>query len=230
MMARLFTIGWRMTDDIGRSDTNATPHATAAWTFFRQWLKNPRAMAAFSPSSRKLARQMIAQLPKGTQRVIELGAGTGVFTRALLEHGIAEKDLLVIELNKDLARLLQKQFPASHVIHGDACDLSRIVAQTGFAGAERVDAVISGLGFLAMPRALQKDILEAAFSVLGAHGPLVQFTYGPASPLPRELVDELDLGVRRAGRAWLNVPPATVYVYTRNRSTSVRAVRAGDYS
>lgn len=216
-----------MTDDTGRSDCNSPPRAPGAWTFFREWLKNPRAMAAFSPSSRKLARQMIAQLPAGTRRVIELGAGTGVFTRALLQHGIAEKDLLVIELNKELARFLQKQFPASHVVNADASDLARIVAQTGFARSERIDAVISGLGFLAMPRALQKGILEAAFTVLGAEGPLVQFTYGPASPLPRDLLEELDLRVRRGGMAWLNVPPATVYVYTRNRSTAVRAIRAG---
>lgn len=187
-------------------------------------------MAAFSPSSRKLARQMIAQLPTGARRVIELGAGTGVFTRALLDHGIAGDNLLVIELNKELAGLLQKQFPSSHVVHGDASDLGRIVAQTGFAGANGVDAVISGLGFLAMPRALQKDILTAVFSVLATDAPLVQFTYGPASPLPRDLIDELDLGVRRGGRTWLNIPPATVYVYTRNRSTAVRAVRARQVS
>ena len=218
-----------MTDDTRRSETASSKHATA-WTFFRQWLKNPRAMAAFSPSSRKLARKMIAQLPAGTRRVIELGAGTGVFTHALIEHGIAENDLLVVELNRELAHFLQRRFPASHVVNGDACDLAGIVAHTDFAQAGGVDAVISGLGFLAMPRALQKEIFEAAFSVLGAEGPLIQFTYGPASPLPRDLLDELGLRVRRGGRAWLNVPPATVYIYTRSRSTAVRAVRTRSLS
>lgn len=202
-----------------------TSEAPAAWTFFRQWLKNPRAMAALSPSSRRLAKGMIAQLPRGARRVIELGGGTGVFTRALLEHGIGPRDLMVLELNAELARFLQGRFPGVRVVNGDASDLAGIVRRTGFAEHGGVDAVVSGLGFLAMPRSVQRAILTAVFAVLGPDRPLIQFTYGPASPLPRDLLHELDLNVRRASTTWLNVPPATVYVYTRNRSTPVRAVR-----
>lgn len=216
-----------MSDDSSPGPT-AAGTAPAAWTFFRQWLKNPRAMAALAPSGRQLTRQMVAQLPAGARRIVELGAGTGVFTRALLEQGIAPHELLVVELNEELARLLQQQFPQSPIVNGDACDLAGIVARHGFVDAGGVDAVISGLGFLAMPRSLQKQILQAVFSVLEPNAPLIQFTYGPSSPLPRDLLDELGLGVRRAGIALLNVPPAVVYVYTRNRSTSVRAVRAGE--
>jgi phospholipid N-methyltransferase len=202
--------------------------ATPSWTFFRQWLKNPRAMAALSPSGRALTREMVAQVPRGARRIIELGAGTGVFTRALIEHGIVARDLLVVELNQALYELLQRNFPDAHVVHGDARELSGIVRQSGFAASGDIDAVISGLGFLAMPRPVQKAILESIFSVLAPNAPLIQFTYGPASPLPRDLLAELGLKMRRAGVAWINIPPAVVYVYTRNRSTSVHAVRVGD--
>lgn len=197
----------------------------AVWTFFRQWLKNPRAMASLSPSSRHLAREMVAQLPLDARRVVELGAGTGVFTREMLEHGIAPKDLLLVELNRELCQYLRRRFPGSQVVNGDARDLARIVADAHFAEVSGVDAVMSGLGFLAMPRALQKAILEAVFSVLGPDRPLIQFTYGPVSPLPRSLLAELGLKVRRGGFALINVPPAAVYVYTRSRSMPVPAVR-----
>jgi phospholipid N-methyltransferase len=217
-----------MNDESRRPDTSAPHDTPAAWTFFRQWLKNPRAMASLAPSSRQLAAQMVAQLPKGARRIVELGAGTGVFTRALIEHGIAPGDLLVVELNAELYALLRRRFPESNVVHGDACDLAEIAHTSGFAEPGGVDAVISGLGFLAMPRSLQKRILQAVFSVLGADKPLIQFTYGPSNPLPRDLLTELGLGVRRGGFAWRNVPPATVYVYTRNRSTPIRAVRPGE--
>ena len=73
-----------------------------------------------------------------------------------------------------------------------------------------------------MSRATQRAILSAVFSVLGASGRFVQFTYGPASPLSRELLGELGLEVVRAGVAWLNVPPASVYVYTRRRADTQR--------
>ena len=46
-------------------------------------------------------------------------------------------------------------------------------------------------------------------------GRLIQFTYGPASPVSREVLDALDLNARRGNFAWWNMPPATVYVYTR---------------
>ncbi|MEP7097338.1 MAG: phospholipid methyltransferase [Dokdonella sp.] len=214
-----------MTDEFRGSSTIGKSDTLAAWTFFRQWLKNPRAMAALAPSSRQLARQMVAQLPAGAQRIVELGAGTGVFTRALLEHGIAQRELLVLELNTELYGLLRQQFPHSKVVNGDACDLDEIVKSSGFSQPSGVDAVISGLGFLAMPRPLQKKILAVVFAVLGPDRPLIQFTYGPLSPVPRDLLTELGLSMRRAGIAWKNVPPATVYVYTRSRSTSVHAVR-----
>ena len=189
--------------------------APAAWTFFRQWLRNPRAMAALSPSGRQLTKAMIAQLPPDLRRVIELGAGTGVFTRAMLEHGIAEQDLLVVELNDELFALLHGQFPRAHVVHGNAMDLAAIARDAGFAADSPADAAISGLGFLAMPRAVQKGILEAVFAVLAPGRPLIQFTYGPSGPIPRDVLDELGLTVRRAGFAPLNLPPAFVFVYTR---------------
>ncbi|HEY0179733.1 MAG TPA: methyltransferase domain-containing protein [Dokdonella sp.] len=201
--------------DQSRRGTPALASTPAAWTFFRQWLKNPRAVAALSPSGRHLAQQMVRQVPADARRIVELGAGTGVFTQALIDAGVAPQDLLVLELNEAFCRLLRQRFPRTHVVQGDASDLAAIAARSGFARAGGVDAVVSGLGFLPMPRDLQKSILAATFAVLGPGRPLIQFTYGPASPLPRDLLLELGLSVRRAGFAWRNVPPATVYVYTR---------------
>ena len=187
-----------------------------AWTFFRQWLRNPRAMAALSPSSRQLARLMIEQLPPRSRHIVELGGGTGVITQALLEHGIEPSNLLVVELNEELHQLLHQRFPEVRVVCGDAQALKSIVRDGKFAAGEGVDAVVSGLGMLSMSRSTQRSILRGVFAVLNAHGRFIQFTYGPASPLSREILNEMGLTVKRAGVAWLNVPPATVYVYTRD--------------
>jgi len=197
-----------------RTETVSQPDA---WTFFRQWLRNPLAMAALSPSSRQLARLMIEQLPRGASQIIELGGGTGVFTQALLEHGIDPDRLLVLELNEELHQLLHQRFPDVRVVCGDAQELKTIVGDNAFAAEGSVDAVVSGLGMLSMSRTTQRAILSGVFAVLREGGRFVQFTYGPASPLSRELLKELGLHVRRAGVAWLNVPPATVYVYSRHR-------------
>ena len=199
----------------------------AGWTFFRQWLKNPLRVAAISPSSKQLARQMMSQLPRPSRRVIELGGGTGVFTQALLDHGIAPADLLVLELNEELHQHLVRQFPGARVVCGDAGNLSTIAQAQGFTGPDGADAVISGLGLLSMPRQTQQSILQAAFDSLKPEGRFIQFTYGPANPVTREVVDALELTARRASFTWWNVPPATVYVYQRrvSRSMAPRSMR-----
>ncbi len=210
-----------------RTDDDATRSLPVGWTFFRQWLKNPLRVAAISPSGKQLARQMMGQLPKTTRRVIELGGGTGVFTQALIDHGIAPKDLLVLELNEELHQHLVRQFPEAVVVCGDAGNLRAIADERGFSGKRGADAVISGLGLLSMPRTLQQSILQAAFDSLQPEGRFIQFTYGPANPVTREVVEALELTSRRASFTWWNVPPATVYVYQRrvSRSMSPRSMR-----
>ena len=71
------------------------PRGASWWALFRQWLRNPLQIAAIAPSSRELAAAMVAALPPGTNRVIELGGGTGALTRALLAKGIRGNGLLV---------------------------------------------------------------------------------------------------------------------------------------
>jgi len=106
------------------ADKPAKPVATAGWTFFRQWLKNPLSIAALSPSGRQLAGRMMHELPSGAKRVVELGGGTGVFTRAMLEHGIEPHNLMVVELNEELYQYLHASFPEVNVVWGNACDLN----------------------------------------------------------------------------------------------------------
>jgi phospholipid N-methyltransferase len=199
----------------------------AGWTFFRQWLKNPLRVAAISPSSRQLARQMMTQLPRHCRRVIELGGGTGVFTQALIDHGLAPPDVLVLELNEELHQHLVRQFPHARVVCGDAGNLREIAREHGFEGEQRADAIISGLGLLSMPRQTQQAILLAAFDSLQPEGRFIQFTYGPANPVTREVIEALELTSRRASFTWWNVPPATVYVYQRrvSRSLTPRSMR-----
>ncbi len=199
------------------------PALEAGWTFFRQWIRSPREMSSLSPSSRELARKMTDELLKSTRRVIELGGGTGAFTRALLAFGIEPKDLLVLELNQTLSTHLKQVFPGVNVECADAADLERVAAGSQWSEGGTADAVICGLGLLAMTPAAQQTVLNAAFALLAANGRFVLFTYGPANPIARNVMMELNLGARRGGFTLKNLPPAIVYVLTRNRSRRVTA-------
>lgn len=186
-----------------------------AWTLFRQWLRNPLRTAAVAPSGAELAAAMVAELPPGAKRVIELGGGTGAITRALLAHGILGRDLLVVELNEALHAHLHARFPQVRLALGDARELPEIAGRSGYLGDGPADAMISGLGLLSMPREVQRDVLAAAFPCLRPGAPFIQFTYGAQPPVLDEVAQELALQVRKGAFVLRNVPPATVYVYTR---------------
>ncbi|HEY0504953.1 MAG TPA: methyltransferase domain-containing protein [Lysobacter sp.] len=186
-----------------------------AWALFRQWLRNPLRTAAVAPSGAELAAAMVAELPHDARRVIELGGGTGAITRALLAHGILGRDLLVVELSDALHAHLEARFPQVRLALGDARDLPGIAGRSGFLMDGPADAIVSGLGLLAMPADAQRDVLAASFACLYADAPFIQFTYGAQPPVPDEVARELRLQVRKGTFVLRNVPPATVYVYTR---------------
>lgn len=185
--------------------------AQDAWLFLSRWAKAPGRMGAVAPSSRALALAMAAEIPaaEALGLVVELGGGTGSITSGLLESGIAPSRLVVIERDRHLAALLRQRFKGVQVICGDAGQLPELLARHGIT---RVAAVVSGLPLLLFPADLLERIVRGCFHVLGPQSPLIQFTYGHASPLSAE---SFDLSARRGPKVWLNIPPATVWVYRR---------------
>jgi phosphatidylethanolamine/phosphatidyl-N-methylethanolamine N-methyltransferase len=184
--------------------------------FFLALVNDPRRVSAVAPSGRALANAITAEITPACGPVIELGPGTGVFTRALLARGVPEDKLALVEYGPDFARLLQSRFPKVHVLQMDA---GRLKAVELF-GGERVGAVVSGLPLRSMPARQIFAVLEGAFWHLrpGAH--FYQFTYGLRCPVRRPLLDRLGLTAKRIGGALANMPPAAVYRITRQASNA----------
>lgn len=175
--------------------------------FFRSWLQDPLRVAAVAPSGPSLARLMTENIAIEDAPILELGPGTGVFTQALVDRGIAERDLTLVEFDEEFAALLRMRFPQATIVHGDATKLKAMqILARGEAGA-----VISGLGLLSMtPRAVM-SILSGAFAYLRPSGAFYQFTYGPQCPVSAPILDRLGLEAERVGGTWRNLPPAAVY-------------------
>lgn len=190
--------------------------------FFGQWLRNPVQTAAIAPSSPELAAAVLAELPCPGCRVIELGGGTGAITQALLDAGTAPSDLLVLELNAALHAQLRSRFGDVRVLRGDAVHTAELAQGCGYLDGGPADAVVSGLGLLAMGREVQSAILQSAFACMAPDGVMVQFTYGPMSPVNEGLLMELGFSARRGALVLRNVPPATVWTIRRSRAKSIR--------
>ena len=198
-----------------RSITRWRSDANRNWMFFRQWLRAPLKTASVVPSSPRLGRAMALALPQGVRRVVELGAGTGAITRALLRYKVRAEDLLVLELNPDLCKDLHTDFPNAKVVCGDARELPALLAATPGFEDGIADAVVSSLGFLSMPPELIEQIIAASFRCLPPNGVFVQFTYGPKFPVRSTMLRRLGLRAERVDFTLLNLPPASVYVLRR---------------
>jgi phosphatidylethanolamine/phosphatidyl-N-methylethanolamine N-methyltransferase len=186
--------------------------------FLRSWASDPLRVAAVAPSSDTLSRLMTQEISPGSGPILELGAGTGVFTRALLERGVSESDLTLVEYGSDFAPLLQARFRQARVLRMDAAQIGN---HDLFPNAA-LSAVVSGLPLLSMPPRRVMAILLGAFGFMRPGGNFYQFTYGPRCPVPRPILDRLGLKARRIGGTVRNLPPAAVYRISRRQPFGVR--------
>lgn len=178
-------------------------------SFLRAWLRAPQRIGALAPSGPALARLMTAQVNHLDGPVLELGPGTGVFTRALLGNGVPAHRLALIEADRILAAALVQRHPRVQVLNMDAAQLG---ATRPLFDDELASAVVSGLPLLSIPPQQVAAILRGAFErQLRADGAFYQFTYAPHCPVPSAILQQLDLEAVRIGIAWFNLPPALVY-------------------
>jgi phosphatidylethanolamine/phosphatidyl-N-methylethanolamine N-methyltransferase len=182
--------------------------------FFKGWIDKPRAVGSIVPTSSVTARKMATVVnPDSGLPVLELGPGTGVITKAILEAGVKPENLWSIEYSQDFVDHLRLNYPGVNVIHGDAFDLGKTL------GDKRdtvFDSVISGVPLLNFPVAQRIAYVEDLLDRIPAGRPIVQLTYGPLSPVPpgkgNYTVAHFDFIIR-------NLPPTQLWLYSRPQAS-----------
>lgn len=176
--------------------------------FLKSWLERPLLTGAVMPSGKFLAKAMARHVdPREDGPVIEIGPGTGPVTEALVERGVAQERLVLVEYNPDFVELLKNRFPRATVIQGDAYALGETLKGKL---SEPASAIVSSLPLLTKPPLARLSVLKQAFALAREGAPFVQFTYAVAPPIP-----ERGSGYTSMASNWilLNVPPARVWVY-----------------
>lgn len=175
--------------------------------FVRRWLANPLQMGSVVPSSPALCRRIAALVERRDDEVVvELGAGTGVVSRALLAAGVPAEKLVVVEIVRDMAAHLREALPGVNVIQGDAFDLARALPQRWHG---KVGTAICGIPLVMLPLEQQRRFVDAVEAVAPGRGFLL-YTYCITSPLPWR---KLGLAAKREAWTPLNLPPASVWRY-----------------
>ncbi|WP_149536990.1 class I SAM-dependent methyltransferase [Siccirubricoccus phaeus] len=178
-----------------------------ALLFFRRWLANPLQMGSVIPSSPALCRRIAALVERRADEVVvELGAGTGVVSRALLTAGVPAEKLVVVEIVPEMAEHLRDSLPGVQVVCGDAFALPEALPERLHG---KIGTAICGIPLVLLPLEQQKRFVAAVESVAPGRGFLL-YTYCVTSPLPYRA---LGLTARREAWTPLNFPPASVWRY-----------------
>jgi phospholipid N-methyltransferase len=185
--------------------------------FLRSFLTSPRQVGAVLPTSRRTVRDTLALAPVESARcVVEIGAGTGVYTGEILARTGPEARVLAFEIDSQLARGLEAEFPDSRlsVINDSAADVAKHL------NGAKADLIVSAVPFTSLPRGVGSQILEASRTVLAPGGAMLVLQYSPF--VEGQLKRTFSSVQRRISP--LNVPPAFLYA-CRNDTDAGAAAR-----
>lgn len=188
--------------------------------FFKQWLKSPMQIGTCAPISLKLAHLAASQLDVNNKTtVVEIGAGTGRLTRALLAQGVSIDKLAMVELDPKMSDFLKVSLQDIYqskaqpkVIQGNAEELPRLIP-TAWVG--KVDYVVSAIPLMCLDETIRERIIQAALDVLNpVTGSIYHVTYSPVSPIK---FMEGEILQKRVVSLWSNMPPGFVWRFTPKR-------------
>ena len=198
-----------------RSITSRKPIFADPWPFLRGWCRAPLAVGWPLASSWWSAQRIAAatlRASRGSGPVVELGAGTGPVTEALLQQGCPLDRLVVVERDAEMCGLLETRFPGLRILQGDALRLKETLARGRVASTS---VTLCGLPMRVVPPDASARCYGDAFAMMPPDGAVIQYTYGLRSPLAPGALAALDLRASFVGREWRNIPPMGVWRYQR---------------
>jgi phosphatidylethanolamine/phosphatidyl-N-methylethanolamine N-methyltransferase len=143
--------------------------------FYAETVRATRQVGAFAPTSTLVATAVARSLAAyaAPRTVLEVGAGTGALTRALLRQLGPGDRLDLCEINPRFARVLQEEFAklAAPAVRVFADDVDGLPADT------RYDVIVSSLPWLNLDPAKVRRILERYDASLRPGGTLCYVDY-----------------------------------------------------
>lgn len=174
-------------------------------------MKNPAKVGAIAPSSPELAAQMLTGIePDDHNIVLELGVGTGAITKFIRDVVPSRDSYLGLELDPNLVKTLNKNFPDMNIICGNAADAYSIHQESDLG---KVRYLVCCLPFVSLPKEISESVLVEIekFMYDGCELRIFQYAHGyylpPAIKL-REFLKKRYGKSRRSPLILNNIPPA----------------------
>ncbi|KND48150.1 MAG: phosphatidylethanolamine/phosphatidyl-N-methylethanolamine N-methyltransferase [Parcubacteria bacterium C7867-006] len=168
--------------------------------FFKKW----RQIGAIAPSSIFLVEDMLSEVDwDRASIIIELGAGSGTFTKQILKKMRPEAKLFVFEIDHVFLKKLNKIIDSRIVIVSESAEnLSK------YLDGKKADYVISGIPLSNLDKHVKSGIIYSAMESMVSGGIFLQFQYFPESlNFLKKYFDDVKLKF-----TFLNTPPAFYYI------------------
>lgn len=184
--------------------------------FLIEFARRPRNTGAIAPSSRYLAREIVAEIGlEEASLVVEYGPGSGAFTGEIVRRMPDDADFIALENNPEMIGMLRRAHPEVSVVHESIARATDVLREHGWE-PPAVDAIVSGLPWASFDEDLQDRLLEATVDILrpGAHFATFAYIHGMVLPSARSFRQKLDRHfdeVTTSPIVWRNLPPAFVY-------------------
>lgn len=178
--------------------------------FLKGMISSPDTVGSIVPTSRTTARCMARQIDLTSELpVLELGPGTGVITRAILDAGIQPQNLYCVEYSDTFTKRLVGAFPNVNILNGDAFRLNDVL---GDKKDQIFNTIITSMPLLNFPMENRISLIEDLLDRLPKGRPVILFSYSAAAPVP---TNGQNFEVKSINWVLRNVPPARVWAYTR---------------
>lgn len=174
------------------------------FAFLKSFFRSPAEVGTIFPSTRFTVNALVRQVQKENPKVVvELGAGTGAFTKGLDKIERDDKILIIFEKDREVREQLIKEYP--HLpIYEDAFDLPSVLEELGL---ESVDCIVCGLPFALLPEEKVDQLVQSIYSVLDQQGLFTMYQYSTQMKKRlQKIYNHVDIKV-----SYLNIPPTFLY-------------------
>ena len=144
--------------------------------FFKESLKNLKEVGTIFPSSKSVVKKMVAPINfEKKLTILELGSGSGVITKKLLEKISCDSQLICFETNKKFYQELKKINDKKMILINESAE--KMKQYLDEFEIEKVDYIVSSVPLVSLPKETTNKILSISVEILGISGKLIQLQY-----------------------------------------------------
>ena len=144
--------------------------------FIKESLKSLKEVGTILPSSKFVIEKMVEPINfEKKLTILELGSGSGVITKKLLEKMSCDSQLICFETNKTFYQELKKINNKKMILINESAEMME--SYLNEFDIDNVDYIVSSVPLVSLPKETTNKILSVSVEILGKRGKLIQLQY-----------------------------------------------------